>query len=56
MARMDVRYLRRIERGSVVLRFDTFIRLAEALDVKPAALLRQTAIPKPKPGRPRAGR
>lgn len=53
LAGLDVRFLRRVERGSVMLRFDTFIRLADALGVEPSALLRVVKAPVPKPGRPR---
>jgi len=52
-AGMDARFIRRIERGSMNLRFDTIVRLADALDVEPAALLRKTKVVRPKPGRPR---
>ncbi len=53
VAGLDVRFLRRVERGSVMLRFDTFIRLADALGVEPGALLRRVKAPAPKAGRPR---
>ena len=52
-AGLDVRFIRRVERGSVNLRFDTVVRLAEALDVEPGALLRKVKVTTPKPGRPR---
>lgn len=50
---LDVRFLRRVERGTVNLRFDTFIRLAEALRVEPGVLLRRAKPAQPKVGRPR---
>ena len=53
---LDVRFLRRVERGSVNLRFDTIVRLALALGVEPGALLRRVKVVEPKPGRPRARR
>lgn len=53
---LDVRFLRRVERGSVNLRFDTFVRLAEGLGVEPATLLRRTKPAAPKAGRPRRKR
>ena len=52
-AGLDVRFVRRVERGSVNLRFDTVIRLAEALDIEPGALLRKVNVTAAKPGRPR---
>ena len=50
---LDVRFLRRVERGSVNLRFDTVVRLADALGVEPGYLLRRSKVAAPKPGRPR---
>ena len=55
-ASLDVRFVRRVERGSVNLRFDTIIRLAEALDVEPGSLLRKVKVAVAKPGRPRKKR
>ncbi len=52
-AGLDVRFLRRVERGSVNLRFDTIVRLAEALGVEPGVLLRRVKLVAPKTGRPR---
>ena len=49
---LDVRFIRRVERGSVNMRFDTLIRLARALDVEPARLLREVAEHTPTSGRP----
>lgn len=51
---LDVRFIRRVERGSVNLRFDTFIRLAEALGVEPGQLLLRLKPLAPQSGRPRA--
>lgn len=56
LAGLDVRFLRRVERGSVNLRFDTIVRLAEALAVEPAVLLRRAKVPTAKAGRPRGRR
>ncbi len=53
---LDVRFVRRVERGSVNLRFDTVVRLAVALDVEPGALLRKVKVTAAKPGRPRKKR
>jgi transcriptional regulator with XRE-family HTH domain len=53
---LDVRFVRRVERGSVNLRFDTIVRLADALGVEPNVLLRRVAAPPAKPGRPRKRR
>ena len=50
---LDTRFLRRVERGTVNLRFDTIVRLADALGVQPGALLRQVKLVEPKAGRPR---
>ncbi len=49
---LDVRFIRRVERGVVNLRFDTFIRLAEALGVEPGELLKPAKQIPAKPGRP----
>jgi transcriptional regulator with XRE-family HTH domain len=51
---LDVRFIRRVERGSVNLRFDTFIRLAEGLGVEPGKLLQRSKPLTPKSGRPKA--
>lgn len=50
---LDFRFIRRVERATVNLRFDTFIRLADALGVEPGQLLRCAKAPTPKTGRPR---
>jgi transcriptional regulator with XRE-family HTH domain len=50
---MEVRFLRRVERGTVNLRFDTIVRLADALGVEPGVLLRRVKLVTPKTGRPR---
>jgi len=53
---LDARFLRRVERGTVNLRFDTIVRLADALGVEPGVLLRRVKLVEPKPGRPRSRR
>ena len=53
LADIDVRYVQRIERGVVNLRFKSFVKLATALDVSPAALLRPASLKPAKVGRPR---
>jgi transcriptional regulator with XRE-family HTH domain len=53
LADIDVRYVQRIERGAVNLRFRSFAKLATALEVPPAALLRPAALKPIKVGRPR---
>ncbi|MBI3184156.1 MAG: helix-turn-helix transcriptional regulator [Myxococcales bacterium] len=52
-ANIDVRFLQRVERGTVNLRFHSFIRLAVALGIKPSALLRERKTIAPKAGRPK---
>ena len=49
---VDVRYLQRIERGTVNVGLLTLARLASALDVTPGTLLRKATLPPPKIGRP----
>ena len=49
---LDVRFIRRVERATVNLRFDTFVRLAEALKVEPGALLKQAKLNPSPSGRP----
>jgi transcriptional regulator with XRE-family HTH domain len=53
LAGLDVRFVRRVERGTVNLRFDTLVRLADALGVEPGVLLRRAKLVAPKTGRPR---
>ncbi len=53
VAGLDARFLRRVERGTVNLRFDTIVRLADALGVEPGVLLRRAKPVTPKSGRPR---
>jgi transcriptional regulator with XRE-family HTH domain len=50
---LDVRFIRRVERGVVNLRFDTFIRLAVALGVEPGQLLKPARPVVPRVGRPK---
>ena len=40
----DDRFLRRIERGEVNVRFSTICKLAAALGVEPAVLVRRSAV------------
>jgi transcriptional regulator with XRE-family HTH domain len=53
---LDPSFLRQLGRGEANLRFDTLVRLAVALGVEPAVLLRQAKFVKPKTGRPRQQR
>jgi transcriptional regulator with XRE-family HTH domain len=53
VAGLDIRFVRRVERATVNLRFDTFIRLADALGVEPGQLLRRVKPVAPKSGRPK---
>jgi len=54
---MSVQYVSRIERGLVNLTMDTFVRIANALEAKPAELMRGSTRVRPaKPGRPRKRR
>lgn len=50
---LDVRYLRRIERGTVNIRLETLIRLATVLQVDPEELLKKALPTSPQKGRPR---
>lgn len=52
-ADLDVRYVQRVERGSVNLRFRSFAILATVLAVKPGLLLRESPPAPAVPGRPR---
>lgn len=52
MARLDRRYLQRIEKGEVNLTIDTLASLADVLGVSPASLLRPAKATSRKPGRP----
>lgn len=56
MVGLDARFLRRVERGTVNLRFDTIVRLADALGIEPGVLLRRVKLVEPKSGRPRKRR
>jgi transcriptional regulator with XRE-family HTH domain len=49
----ELRFFQRVEHGAVNLSIDSLVRLARALDVQPAALLRRTTLPPSRPGRPR---
>lgn len=49
---LDLTFLQRIERGKTNLGVAVLLRLATALDVKPAALLRSAKLPKARRGRP----
>ena len=50
---IGVQYIRRIERGTVNLRVDTIVRIANALGVQPGVLLRRAKLRPAKAGRPR---
>jgi transcriptional regulator with XRE-family HTH domain len=52
-ARIDDRFLQKVERGVVNLRFQSLVKLADALDVLPAVLLRGAKPVERKVGRPR---
>lgn len=52
LADIDVRYVQRIERGTVNLRFASFVKLATALKVAPGLLLRRAPLQAPRVGRP----
>lgn len=49
----DARFLRDVEGGKKDISVGTLVRLANALGVTPASLLRPTKLVKPKPGRPK---
>lgn len=51
-AEIDVRYVQRVERGIVNLRFASFVKLATALEVPPGQLLRRAPLQAPRVGRP----
>jgi transcriptional regulator with XRE-family HTH domain len=48
-------HLRKVESGSENVTISTLVALADALDVKPGALLRKARLGEPKPGRPKKG-
>jgi len=52
-ADVDVKYLQRVERGTVNLSVCVLVALAEALGVRPSALFRSAFLPNPTRGRPR---
>jgi transcriptional regulator with XRE-family HTH domain len=52
-AEMSVRALSEVENGVVDLSVSTLCRIARALEVKPALLLRKAELVKPPAGRPR---
>ena len=51
-ADVDVRYLQRIERGTVNLSVDALVALAESLGVSPTSLFRPAKVTLPRVGRP----
>ena len=55
-ASVDIRYLQRVERGTINLSVDVLTALAEALGITPASLLRPAKLTPPKAGRPRKKR
>lgn len=50
------RYIRRLESGEVDATLRTIARVAAALDVPLAGMLKAARLPEPKPGRPRTRR
>jgi transcriptional regulator with XRE-family HTH domain len=52
-ASVDIRYLQRVERGTINLSIDVLSALSEALGVTPATLLRPAKLKPPKVGRPK---
>lgn len=52
-AEVDLRWVQRVERAAVNLRFRSFARIASALGVKPAQLLRQAEKEPVRVGRPK---
>ena len=52
-ADISTRFLQSVERGKTNLGVVVLVRLARALEVPPAALLRRAALPEAKKGRPR---
>ncbi len=52
---IDLRTLQRIEVGEASLGVKTLVELADALGVKPGALLKEAEMPEVKRGRPRRG-
>jgi transcriptional regulator with XRE-family HTH domain len=53
-AGFNLRFLQSVERGRVNITIETLVRLAVALHVGPAQLLRASRLPPPRPGRPPA--
>ncbi len=52
---IDLRTVQHIEAGTASLGVKTLVDLADALGVKPAALLKEAEMPEVKRGRPRRG-
>jgi transcriptional regulator with XRE-family HTH domain len=52
-ADFEHRFIQRVERAKLDMRMSTFLRIADALGVPPAALLRRRKLEPAKPGRPR---
>jgi transcriptional regulator with XRE-family HTH domain len=52
LARQDLSYLQRVERGSSNLSMSVLLALANALEVPPGLLLRRAPLPPIKRGRP----
>lgn len=55
-AAFELRFFQRLERGTVNLSIDSLVRLARALGVPPAVLLRRATLPPAQPGRPSRSR
>jgi len=57
LLQMSVQYVSLIERGRVNMEMETFVRIANALEARPAELIQsRTRIRPAKPGRPRKRR
>jgi transcriptional regulator with XRE-family HTH domain len=56
LARVDLRFLQKIEAASINLSVDIVVRMADCLGVPPGLLLRKTKFVKPPKGRPRRPR
>jgi transcriptional regulator with XRE-family HTH domain len=54
LAEFEPRFIQRVERAKLDMRMSTFLRIADALGVPPAALLRRRKLEPAKPGRPRS--
>lgn len=53
LAEIDLTYLRRVEAASTNLSVGVLVRIADALEIQPAALFRAAVLLAPRRGRPR---